>query len=194
VAFKLAPKRAGKTPDILHFSDIRKFGRLWLIPVSKLATLAELKDLGPEPLSKDFSPERFVQCLRRYNGMVKPIMLKQTCVAGIGNIYADESLFDAGIHPTTRIERLKDAELRTLGRMVISNLTDAVGHQGSSVGEYVGMRGQLGKHGLYLRVYGRGGEPCKSRRTGQHCRGTIKRIVVAQRGTHICPVCQKVRA
>jgi len=193
VAFKLAPKRTGSAPDVLHYSDIRKFGRLWLIPESKLATLPELKDLGPEPLSKDFSPKKFAACLRKYRGMVKPILLKQECVAGIGNIYADESLFDAGIHPTTRIEKLTDAELTLLGRMVIANLAAAVGHRGSSVGEYIGVRGERGKHGSYLRVYGRRGQRCKSRRTGQRCRGTVKRIVVAQRGTHICPVCQRVR-
>jgi len=192
VAFKLAPK-SGSAADVLHYSDIRKFGRLWLIPESKLATLEELKDLGPEPLAKDFSAEKFAQCLRRYRGIVKPTLLNQSCVAGIGNIYADESLFDAGIHPTTRIDKLSDAELKILGRMVISNLADAVGHRGSSVGEYIGMRGQPGKHGLYLRVYGRRGQPCKSRRTGKLCRGTVKRIVVGQRGTHYCPACQRPR-
>ncbi|MFO0702381.1 MAG: zinc finger domain-containing protein [Candidatus Andersenbacteria bacterium] len=195
VAFKLAPRRAGRPPDVLHYSDIRKFGRLWLIPVSKLATLPELRDLGPEPLDKKFSSAEFVRCMRRYRGMVKPILLNQSCVAGVGNIYADESLFDAGIHPKTRIEKLSDAELALLGRMVVANLSDAVGHRGSSVGEFTNVQGDAGKHGSYLRVYQQTGKPCGVRRgkPRTRCAGIVKRIVVGQRGTHLCPVCQKVR-
>ncbi|MFH0830467.1 MAG: bifunctional DNA-formamidopyrimidine glycosylase/DNA-(apurinic or apyrimidinic site) lyase [Parcubacteria group bacterium] len=187
VAFKL------DRDQILHYSDIRKFGRLWLVPKEQLATLPELKDLGPEPLSKDFSPKKFAECVRDYSGMIKPVLLKQTCVAGIGNIYADESLFDAGIHPKTRVERLRDPELRLLGRMVIANLSAALGHRGSSVGEFINMQGEPGKHGFYLRVYGQKGKPCQRRRSGKPCGGTVKRIVVGQRGTHICPVCQRQR-
>lgn len=187
VAFKLNKN------EVLHFSDIRKFGRLWLVPAAEVSKLEELRDLGPEPLDKKFNSKEFVACLRRYTGMIKPILLRQTCVAGIGNIYADESLFDAGIHPKTRVERLPDAELATLFKMVRANLAAAVKHKGSSVGEYLNMRGEKGRHGFYLRVYGQKGAPCKSRRTGQKCLGTVKRIVVGQRGTHICPVCQKVR-
>lgn len=193
VAFKLAPARAGNPPDILHFSDIRKFGRLWLIPQAKITTLPELRDLGPEPLDPSTTPTVFVQCLRRYRGMIKPILLNQSCLAGVGNIYADESFFDAGLHPTTRVEKITDQELVTLFKMIKLNLANAVQHGGSTVGEFIGMRGKPGRHRPHLRVYGRAGESCKRRRNGKPCGGTVKRIVVAQRGTHICPVCQKVR-
>lgn len=179
--------------QVLHFSDIRKFGRLWLVPTSEVASLEELLDLGPEPLDKKFDANQFVTCLRGFSGMIKPILLKQECVAGIGNIYADESLFDAGIHPKTRLTKLSDAELKVLFTMVRANLADAVEHRGSSVGEFTNMKGDPGRHGNYLRVYGRAGQPCQSKRTGKKCHGTVKRIVVGQRGTHICPVCQKIR-
>ncbi len=179
--------------QVLHFSDIRKFGRLWLVPTHAVSKMPEIRDLGPEPLDKTFDAIKFTECLRGYSGMIKPILLKQKCVAGIGNIYADESLFDAGIHPKTRLKKLSNKELGVLFKMVRANLTAAVLHRGSSVGEFINTKGDRGRHGNYLRVYGKAGDACQSKRTGQKCRGTVKRIVVGQRGTHICPVCQKVK-
>jgi formamidopyrimidine-DNA glycosylase len=179
--------------DILHYSDIRKFGRLWLISKSELVTLPELRELGPEPLDKKFTAQEFLKCVRPFKGMIKPTLLNQSCVAGIGNIYADESLFDAGIHPKTRLEKVSDKELQLLYRMIRTNLSEAVKHRGSSVGEFLNMKGDHGDHGLFLRVYGRKGKPCLRRRSGIKCSGNVKRIVVGQRGTHVCPVCQKIK-
>jgi formamidopyrimidine-DNA glycosylase len=179
--------------DVLHYSDIRKFGRLWLVPTDTVMQLPELAELGPEPLDKSFGPDKFATCVRRFSGMIKPVLLNQSCVAGIGNIYADESLFDAAIHPKTRVQKLSDQQLRELGKMVIANLSKAVEHRGSSVGEFINMTGESGKHATFLRVYQQTGEKCQRRRNGKPCGGTVKRIVVGQRGTHICPVCQKVK-
>jgi len=187
VAFKL------DRDQVLHYSDIRKFGRLWLVPTKFVMQLPELAELGPEPLDKKFSTKEFAICVRRYKGMIKPTLLDQSCVAGIGNIYADESLFDAGIHPKTRVEKLTDEQLQDLGKMVIANLGAAVKHRGSSVGEFINMTGEGGTHGSHLRVYQQTGEKCARRRNGKPCGGTVKRIVVGQRGTHICPVCQKIK-
>ncbi|MDP2587186.1 MAG: bifunctional DNA-formamidopyrimidine glycosylase/DNA-(apurinic or apyrimidinic site) lyase, partial [bacterium] len=178
---------------VLHFSDIRKFARLWLVATDRIRHMPALAKLGPEPLEPKFTPDKFVQCVRGYSGMIKPVLLNQACVAGIGNIYADESLFDAGVHPKTRLDKLDDAQLKVLGQMVKKNLTAAVKHGGSSVGDFVNTKGESGKHGMYLRVYGKKGEPCRRHRNGKPCAGTVKRIVVAQRGTHICPICQKVK-
>lgn len=179
--------------EVLHFSDIRKFGRLWLVPVDKVSELPELKELGPEPLGQDFTPKKFVECVRGYSGMIKPVLLNQSCVAGIGNIYADESLFDAAIHPKTRVNKLNDKELELLGKMVVANLAAGVKHRGSSVGEFINMQGDAGEHGPHLRVYGRAGESCHGGRVHKRCGGKVKRIVVGQRGTHICPSCQKIK-
>ncbi|MFO0704749.1 MAG: bifunctional DNA-formamidopyrimidine glycosylase/DNA-(apurinic or apyrimidinic site) lyase [Candidatus Andersenbacteria bacterium] len=187
VAFKL------DRGDVLHYTDIRKFGRLWLVPTKKVQQLPELAELGPEPLDKSFTPDKFATCVRRFSGMIKPVLLNQSCVAGIGNIYADESLFDAAIHPKTRVQKLSDEQLHELVKMVIANLGAAVKHRGSSVGEFTNIKGDAGKHGLYLRVYQQTGEKCQRRRNGKPCGGVVKRIVVGQRGTHICPVCQKVK-
>jgi formamidopyrimidine-DNA glycosylase len=187
VAFKL------DRDQVLHFSDIRKFGRLWLVPLSEVSRLPELKSLGPEPLDPGFGPQDFVKCARRYKGIIKPVLLNQSCVAGIGNIYADESLFDAAIHPKTRVDKIPDKDLAQLFKYIRANLAAAVKHRGSSVGEFINMKGDSGEHGFYLRVYGQRGKPCQRRRDGTRCRGTVKRIVVAQRGTHICPVCQRIK-
>lgn len=179
--------------EILHFSDIRKFGRLWLLPTAQVTHLPEIQALGPEPLSKSFSFQLFRDCLKKYHGMIKPVLLNQRCVAGIGNIYADEALFDAGIHPKTVIAKLKDTETKKIYHAVIKNLKAGVKHRGSSVGEFVNLNGQPGKHGQYLRVYGKKGKVCQKRRAGQKCSGRVGRIVVAGRGTHICPACQKLK-
>ena len=189
VAFKLDRQQ------VLHFSDIRKFGRLWLVDAKKVDQLPELHALGPEPLAPSFTAREFIKCLRRHSGMIKPVLLKQDCVAGIGNIYADESLFDAQIHPKTRVKKLSDQQLTILFQMVRSNLADGVGHHGASVGDYINLKGDKGRQGFYLRVYGQAGQACGQRRGEKRktCRGRVKRIVVAQRGTHICPACQKVQ-
>ncbi len=187
VAFKL------DKDEILHFSDIRKFGRLWLMKTVDVAQMPELASLGPEPLDKNFKKKDFIACVRRFKGMVKPVLLNQKCVAGIGNIYVDESLFDAGVHPETRVEKLSDEELGVLYKMVRANLAAGVKHRGSTVGEFINIKGQRGEHADYLRVYGKKGEPCQKTREGIKCSGKVKRIVVAQRGTHYCPACQKKR-
>jgi len=177
--------------EVLHFSDIRKFGRLWLMPSPAVAKMTEIKALGPEPLDKNFKVVDFVSCFRGRKGMIKPLLLNQSCLAGIGNIYADESLFDARIHPKTRLEKLSDRDLKRLYKMVRANLAAAIKHKGSSIGEFINLNGQKGGQAHYLRVYGRAGQACAKTRDKRKCAGRVKRIIVGGRGTHICLACQK---
>ncbi|MFC1632520.1 bifunctional DNA-formamidopyrimidine glycosylase/DNA-(apurinic or apyrimidinic site) lyase [Patescibacteria group bacterium] len=173
----------------LLFSDIRKFGTIHYTDTANLAENHILAKLGPEPLADSFSFEKFREIMSSRKGIIKPILLNQTVLVGIGNIYADESLYDAGIHPRQRVDRLTDADLKKLYKAIRKNLSDGIKHKGTTVGEYVDARGKSGKHQNYLRVYKKKGEKCAKR----GCSGKVKRIVVAQRGTHYCPRCQKLK-
>jgi formamidopyrimidine-DNA glycosylase len=166
----------------LRFSDQRKFGRMVLTsdPQSQLA------ELGPEPLADDFTAERLAEMLARRRGRIKPLLLNQRFLAGLGNIYADESLWRAGVHPLRRAGGLELAEVRRLHRGIRSVLREAIDGGGTTLADsaYRQPDGQSGEFYDLLAVYGREGQPCK------RCGGAIERIVVGQRGTHYCPRCQ----
>jgi formamidopyrimidine-DNA glycosylase len=160
----------------LAFNDTRKFGRVWLLddPETLFA------DLGPEPLGDDFTPERFFENLQSRNRLIKPLLLDQTFLAGIGNIYADESLHRAGIHPLRRSNTIDRAEAGALWGSLRDVLQESIQVNGASI-DWVYRGGEFQNT---FRVYGRAGEPCPK------CGGEIVRIVVGQRGTHFCPNCQ----
>jgi formamidopyrimidine-DNA glycosylase len=161
---------------VLLYDDPRQFGRIeW---GGKRAA-----GLGPEPL--EISLEDFRQRLRRRKARIKPLLLNQAFLAGMGNIYVDESLFLAGIHPLANASRLNAARVAGLHRAIRQILSQAIAQGGSSISDYVDAAGQEGWFQLQHRVYGREGEPCGN------CGTAIKKIVVAQRGTHFCPKCQK---
>ncbi|HBY61744.1 MAG TPA: hypothetical protein DEH78_18125, partial [Solibacterales bacterium] len=127
----------------------------------------------------------FAAALRARRSIVKTLLLDQTFLRGLGNIYTDEALFRARIHPRTNTRRLSAARAGALYRAVREVLELAIAHRGSSISDYVDAAGERGGFQLLHLVYGREGQPCKE------CGATVRRVVVAQRGTHYCPVCQR---
>lgn len=164
----------------LRFSDARKFGRVYLTHDVNTIT----GSLGPEPLVDDFTSDVFANCVAGRKKNLKALLLDQTVVAGVGNIYADEALFRAGLHPLQRSDRLTDADLVRLHGTIRAALTAGIQHEGASINWYRKPDGTKGASQDHFFVYGRDGQPCKT------CGTLIKKIRVAQRGTHFCPVCQ----
>ncbi|RPJ02155.1 MAG: bifunctional DNA-formamidopyrimidine glycosylase/DNA-(apurinic or apyrimidinic site) lyase [Chloroflexi bacterium] len=164
----------------LRFSDARKFGRVYLVsdPAEVLGAL------GPEPLDDAFSLDAFRARIAGRSGLIKPLLLNQQFVAGIGNIYADESLFASRIHPMRAASSLTEDEIAALYAAIRETLLKGIAREGASVNWYRKADGTKGSAQESLQVYGRAGEPCL------RCGHPIERIVVGQRGTHFCPVCQ----
>lgn len=165
---------------ILIFDDIRQFGRL---EVSTLMP-SSVSKLGPDPLEIDF--EAFLKRLKQRKGAIKPLLLNQSFLRGMGNIYTDEALFAAGIHPKAIAQRLSRRRAGTLFRSIQELLRLAIEFRGSSVSDYVDSSGERGGYQNLHQVYGKENQPCP------RCGGLIRRIVIAQRGTHLCPRCQRV--
>jgi formamidopyrimidine-DNA glycosylase len=161
---------------VLLYDDPRQFGRIeW--------GDARASALGPEPLQ--VGVEAFTAALRRRKTRVKALLLNQAFLAGLGNIYVDEILFAAGIHPLARASRLSRLRIARLHQAMVDTLTLAIEHRGSSISDYVDADGNRGDFQMLHRVYGREGQPCAN------CGGPIKKILVAGRGTHFCAVCQR---
>jgi formamidopyrimidine-DNA glycosylase len=155
--------------------DPRRFGRL--------SVAHEFAASGSEPLEVEL--EQFVKLFRGTNSFIKSALLNQKLLSGVGNIYADESLFRAGIRPRRRASSLTREELRKLYLALRAVLKRAIKHKGSSISDYVGADGAEGFFQLQHRVYGREGKPCLT------CKTPIKRIVITGRSSHYCPHCQK---
>jgi formamidopyrimidine-DNA glycosylase len=172
---------------VLLYQDVRKFGTMDLVPKGRLDLVSGLQRLGPEPLEADFTPERLAAQLKRhFRSMIKPALLNQQVVAGLGNIYVDEALFVAKIHPERRVETLRRPHLTALHGAIVDVLQRGLAAGGASVRSYRHSNGEAGAFQHQLYVYGREGEPC--RRCGQ----PVRRVVVAGRGTHLCPRCQRL--
>jgi formamidopyrimidine-DNA glycosylase len=163
----------------LLYDDIRQFGRVNYYPELPPHLVA----VGPDALRLSF--DEFYHRLHARNSAIKALLLNQRFVSGIGNIYADEALFDAGIHPRTRSRRLSKQRIHKLFDSIQRILISAIDHRGSSISDYVDAAGAKGSFQMLHRVYGKAGEPCPL------CRQPIRRIVIAQRGTHYCPRCQR---
>ena len=161
---------------VLHYEDPRQFGRIEWSP-------KRIENLGPEPL--EIGVEEFSERLRARKSRIKPLLLNQQFLAGVGNIYADEALFAAEIHPLAIASRLSKPRAARLHQAIREVLTLAIEHRGSSISDYVDAAGERGNFQLLHNVYGREGQPCP------RCGTPIKRIVVGGRGTHFCPKCQK---
>jgi len=165
-----------------HFIDVRKFGRLWYAAHSD----EQLGGLGIEPLADEFTAEWLFAGLHARKRLVKPLLLDQTFIAGLGNIYVDESLHRAGIHPLARSERISRSRAARLRDEIRATLGEAIEREGSSFDVfYRTPEGNPGSYQHQFKVYGREGEPCST------CGATIERIVVGQRGTHLCRRCQR---
>ena len=158
----------------LRFNDVRKFGRMWVVIDPEEVTGA----IGPEPLAADFNLPKFRALVKSRSGAIKPLLLNQTFLAGVGNIYADESLWLAKIHPLRKADSLSEMEIAALYRAIRKVLRKAIEDEGTDAGDGV-IEGDYEP-----RVYGREGRPCV------RCQQPIQRIVVGQRGTHFCPHCQ----
>jgi len=161
---------------VLLYDDPRQFGRIEL-------DSRRVGKLGPEPL--EIGLEEFSKRLKARKSRVKPLLLNQTFLAGLGNIYVDEALFQAGIHPLAIASRLNAARAARLHQAIREILTLAIEHRGSSISDYVDAGGRRGNFQILHKAYGREGQPCVN------CGAPIRKILVAQRGTHFCPQCQK---
>jgi formamidopyrimidine-DNA glycosylase len=164
----------------LIFDDVRQFGRFEFFPEApELVTR-----IGPDALAVEFSD--FYQRLQRHRGFIKPVLLNQTFISGVGNIYADEALFASQIHPRAVAKKLSKPRARKLYENLREILLEAVRHRGSSISNYVDSNGVRGEYQQHHSAYGRAGEACV------RCGKTIRRVVLGQRGTHYCPGCQYV--
>jgi formamidopyrimidine-DNA glycosylase len=169
----------------LRFHDTRKFGRVYLVADAERI----LGRLGPEPLDPLFTPRMLFEGLRKRRRMVKPLLLDQTFIAGLGNIYADEALWEAQIHPRRLSDSLSAAEARSLHGAIRRVLRRGIKNLGTSLGtgkaNFYSVARRSGRNRDALKVFRRTGEACP------RCAAKIKRIIVGQRSTHICPHCQK---
>lgn len=170
----------------LFFNDQRKFGWVRLMPTLEVMNLDFFQKVGPEPLAADFTWQQLRDRLqRRPNTNIKAALLDQTVVAGIGNIYADESLWGARLHPNTLVKHLKPRQFQTLYEELVFVLTLAIEKGGSTDKNYVNAEGKRGSYLSFARVFRREGQPCP------RCGTIIVKTRVAGRGTHTCPQCQK---
>jgi len=169
----------------LRFRDIRKFGFLLCVKGAPESACAELSCLGPEPL--DITLENFGAALKKRKARIKGLLLDQTVIAGIGNIYADEILFDCGIHPVTRAAVLSENRLVRLWESTRKILALAIEAKGSTLRDYVDAEGRSGGFQFFHKVYDREGEPCVT------CGTPVKRIRVAGRSSYFCARCQPKR-
>ena len=166
----------------LRFHDVRKFGRIYLVDRVESVTTV----LGPEPLDGELGLADFRGLLARRSGRLKSLLLNQSFLAGLGNIYADESLFRARLHPLRRADSLSGEEQERLYRAVRAVLEEAIADQGTTLsdGGYADAAGQAGRHQERLAVYHRTGKPCPQ------CQTPVARLIVGGRSSHFCPTCQ----
>ena len=171
----------------LRFVDVRSFGEMWWVPQGQPVeeVISGLMRLGPEPFSTDFTAAYLRQKLKGSSRPIKTALLDQALVAGIGNIYADESLFAAGIAPFTPAGQLTLEQLEKLRDALINVLTVSIGAGGTTFSDFRDLEGVNGNYGGQAWVYRRGGEPCRS------CGTQIRREKLSGRSTHWCPQCQR---
>mgnify|MGYP000275819123 CR=1 FL=1 len=169
----------------LFFNDQRKFGWVKLVPTATIEDIDFFRKLGPEPLESTFSSADFrMRLQRRKNSNIKAVLLDQAVIAGVGNIYADESLWGAKIHPLTKVSDVSSQKLNTLFNELQSVLRLSIEKGGSTDRNYVNAEGKKGSYISFARVFRREGKACK------RCGTIIEKIRVAGRGTHVCPTCQ----
>jgi len=172
----------------LYFNDQRKFGWIKLYPTLEVPNIDFMQKVGPEPLEDSFTASEFIPRVRRRNGTtIKAAILDQTVLAGVGNIYADEALWAAKLHPATRVRDVTDEQLAELLAHIKAVMTLSIEKGGSTDKNYVDAEGKRGSYLQFANVFRREGQACP-----RHPDVLIEKIRVAGRGTHICPVCQPV--
>jgi len=170
----------------LRFNNVRKFGRMYLIDRDSPEKAGGFAGLGPEPLSSEFSPEVFRKILKRSGRAIKALLLDQKKIAGLGNIYADEALYRASIHPARPADELSREEMDKLYQSIDQVLKAGIKFSGTSFSDYVNALGEAGSFQERLMVYGRDGEKCP------RCSCQINKDRIASRSTHYCPECQEL--
>jgi formamidopyrimidine-DNA glycosylase len=171
----------------LRFVDTRTFGKVWYCPpgIEVESVITGLQKLGPEPFADDFSVKYFTQKLTNRRRQIKTLLLDQAIVAGIGNIYADEALFQSGILPHTVAADLKPKQIRKLHRAIIDVLQTSIDKGGTTFSDFLDLLGVSGNYGDAALVYGRKDQPCKV------CGTPIEKTKLAGRSAHFCPYCQR---
>lgn len=172
--------------EMLALSDLRKFAKVELWKTEELKNSKDLKSLGPEPLAKDFTSDKFKEVLKNRKGKVKQILMNQEIIAGIGNIYSDEALWRAKIHPFKDVSKLTEQELKKLYQSIQEVLKKGIELRGESISDYRDPEGRKGSFDKMRKVYQRKGEKCS------RCGTKIKRVKMAGRSAHFCPYCQKL--
>ncbi|GAB6988496.1 DNA-formamidopyrimidine glycosylase [Paenibacillus pini] len=170
----------------LRYKDVRQFGTMHLFQPGEEFQSPPLSKLGLEPLDADFTFDKFSATLAGKKTKIKSVLLNQAYVVGIGNIYVDESLFRAKVHPEQTANTLTDEQLHALYDAIIATLQESVEAGGSSIKSYVNGQGEMGMFQHQLQIYGRQSKPCVE------CGSVIEKTVVGGRGTHYCPSCQQV--
>lgn len=171
--------------DRLVFADVRTLGTLSALRSEELGIIHGLATMGPEPLSTEFTIDYLTQVLASRKGKIKSLLLDQQIIGGLGNIYVDESLAMAGIHPERTGASISHEELSKLHQAINAVIHEALSHKGTTFRDYRDSYGKSGGHQQHLRVYGRKGEICET------CGERIVRTEVGGRGTHFCPNCQR---
>jgi len=170
----------------LALGDLRRFGKVILVKDSEVQNLKEIQDLGPEPLEINYA--EFKKRFGKKKGKIKQVLLDPKFVVGIGNIYGDEILWHAGIHPAERVEKLTETDIKKIYKYTREVLKEAIRRKGSSMDDYRRPTGKMGSFQLVHRAYHKTGEKC-AKRDG----GIIKRITINARSAHFCPAHQKLK-
>lgn len=173
--------------QMLALSDLRKFAKVELWDKEELESSKEMKSLGPEPLEKSFTFEKFKKALlKRKKGKIKQVLMDQKVIAGIGNIYSDEILWKARIHPFKKVLRLEEKELKKIYKALQEILRKAIKLQGESISDFRRISGKKGEFDKLRKVYRREGEKCS------RCGTIIKKVKLGGRSAHFCPKCQRL--
>jgi formamidopyrimidine-DNA glycosylase len=178
-----------KGEGVMHlaFSDMRKFGKITLLDTKIMHNSKHLKDIGPEPLDKNFTAKKLEERLKRKpNGKIKTVLMDQSVVAGIGNIYSDEIFWQAGIHPERRVSKIKETEFKEIFKAMQKILLKSIRVGGDSMSDYINISGEKGKFQFYHQAYRRTGEKCGKK----NCKGVIKRKMTNGRSAHFCSMHQ----
>lgn len=173
--------------QMLALSDLRKFAKVLVVDKKDFNNLEDIKHVGPDPLTPKFGFSEFKSLISKKRGVVKKVLMDQNVVSGIGNIYADEILFTARVHPLKKTEELNEKELKTIFEATKKILKKAIRFRGTSTSDFRDTSGRKGRYGDVLLVYQREGEKCL-----RNCGGVIKRIKIGGRSAHFCPNCQKL--
>lgn len=174
------------TDEELRYNDVRKFGTMHIVKKGEELIQKPLSQLGPDPFDKEFTLDYFYKKLKSTNRSIKAVLLDQTVVAGLGNIYVDETLFKARVHPLKKANKLSKKEVQEVRKQAILTLEEAVAQGGTTIRTYVNSQGEMGMFQQELAVYGQENEACPN------CGSLITKMKVGGRGTHVCLNCQKL--